>query len=76
VNANLRRLQQLEHSRSEYVAATDCTGARERLLAKISAMADRLRGDPNWEARPKPTLEEVKARLREAVARLRDQPVK
>lgn len=66
----LRRLQ-LEQHRSESLAASDNTGARERLMERLNSMSDRLRGDPNWEALPKPTVEEVRQRLQEALARHR-----
>jgi hypothetical protein len=69
VKTILRRIQQLEQRRSEFVAADDSSGARERILEKINAMADPRRGDPNWDATPRPTVGEVTARLREAVSR-------
>jgi hypothetical protein len=69
VRTILRRLQQLERHSAESFAANDASGARERLLEKINAMADPWRGDPNGEAPPRPTVGEVTARLREAVSR-------
>jgi hypothetical protein len=77
VKTILRRLQQLEQRRSESLAANDVSGARERFLARINGMAERLSGDPNWEAMPKPSVEEVRQRLREALSRHKneaDQP--
>jgi hypothetical protein len=71
MKTTLRRLQQLEQRRSELVAPDDSSGARERILEKINAMADPRRGNPNWEATPRPTVAEVTARLREAVSRSR-----
>ena len=65
----LRRLQQIERHSAESLAANDASGARERILEKINAMADPRRGDPNWEATPRPTVGEVTARVREAVSR-------
>ena len=65
----LRRLQQLERYSAESLAANDASGARERILEKINAMADPRRGNPNWEATPQTTVGEVTARLREAVSR-------
>jgi hypothetical protein len=62
----LRRLQQLEQRRSERVAADDSSGARERILAAISRMADPRRGDPDWESRPQPTVEDLLRGIREA----------
>jgi hypothetical protein len=69
VKTILRRLQQLERHNAESLAVNDASGARERLLEKINAMADPRLGDPNWEATPRPTVGEVTARLREAVSR-------
>jgi hypothetical protein len=71
VKTALRRLQQLEQRHSESLAANDGSGALERILEKINAMADPRRGNPNWEATPRPTVAEVTARLREAVSRSR-----
>jgi hypothetical protein len=68
VKTILRRLQQLERHSADSIAANDESGARERILEKINAMADPQRGDPNWEATPRPTVGEVTARLREAVS--------
>ena len=67
----LRRLQQLEQRRLESLATNDPSGARERILERINGMADPRRGDPNWEAMPKPTLAEVKARIQESLSRHR-----
>ena len=69
VKTILRRLHQLEQRRSESLAANDASGARERFLARINEMAEPLRGDPNWEAMPKPSVEEVRQRLRDALSR-------
>jgi hypothetical protein len=64
----LRRLQQLEQRRSELVASDDSSGARERILAAISRMADPRQGDPDWESRPQPTVEDLQRRIRDAVS--------
>ena len=64
-----RRLLQLERHSAESLVANDASGARERILEKINAMADPRRGHPNWEATPGPSVGEVTARLREAVSR-------
>ena len=69
MKTTLRRLQQLERHSAESFAANDASGARERILEKINAMADPRRGDHNWEATPRPTVGEVTAMLREAVSR-------
>jgi hypothetical protein len=71
MKTTLRRLQHLEQRHSELTAADHSSGARERILEKINAMADPRRGNPNWEATPRPTVAEVTARLREAVSRSR-----
>jgi hypothetical protein len=71
VKTTLKRLQQLEQSRSESLATNDPSGARERILERINGMADPRRGDPNWEAMPIPTLAKVKARLRETLSHSR-----
>ena len=68
MKTTLRRLQQLEQRRSELVAADDSSGARERILAAINRMADPRRGDPDWESRPQPTVEELRRRIRDAVS--------
>jgi hypothetical protein len=75
VKTILRRLQQLEQHNSESLLANDASGACERTLEKINAMADPRRGDPNWEALPKPTADEVLQRVQEAVAPHRSERV-
>jgi division protein CdvB (Snf7/Vps24/ESCRT-III family) len=67
VKTILRRLQQLELHSAESLAASDSSGALERIPEKLNAMADLRRGNPNWEA-ARPTLEQVKARVKEAVS--------
>ena len=69
MKTTLRRLQQLEQRRSELVAADDSSAARERILAAINRMADPRRGDPDWESRPQPTVEDLRQRIREAAIR-------
>lgn len=64
----LRRLQQLEQRHSESLAANGASGARDRILARINGLAERLRGDANWEAMQKPSLEDVRQRVREALS--------
>ena len=68
MKTTLRRLQQLEQRHSELTAADDSSGARERILAAISRMADPRRGDPDWESRPQPTVEDLRRRIRDAVS--------
>jgi hypothetical protein len=75
VKTVLRRLQQLEHRCSESLVANDATGARERILEKINAMADPRRGDPNWEAAPHPTEDQIQQRIQEALSRFRSERV-
>ena len=65
MKTTLRRLQQLEQRHSELTAADHSSGARERILNKIRAMADPRLGNPDLEA---PTFEEVKARLEEVLS--------
>jgi hypothetical protein len=64
----LKRLQQLEQRHSELVAANNGSGARERILEKISAMADPKRGNPDWELTPMPTLADLRERIQKAVS--------
>jgi hypothetical protein len=63
----LRRLQQLEQRRSELVAADYSSGARERLLARISQMADPRRGNLNQESTPHATVNELRQRVQRAL---------
>jgi len=67
----LRRLQQLEQHHADWRAATVTSGAKERLLAHVTRVAERLRADPNWEAIPKPNPDEVLKRIKEALSRHR-----
>jgi hypothetical protein len=64
-----KRLQQLERRHSEQVVANDTSGARERLLAVVKRVRERLQADPNWESMPKPTLAEVRQRIHETLSR-------
>jgi hypothetical protein len=67
MKAVLRRLQQLEQRHSELIAADFSSGARERLLARISQMADPRRMDQNREP-PSASVSELRRRVLEAVA--------
>jgi hypothetical protein len=58
VRTVLRRLQQLEQRRIEDRALMDASGSKERLLARLSKMGERLRSDPNWKP---PTESEAQA---------------
>lgn len=71
----LRRLQQLEQRRSESLEATNASGARERILERIKAMADPRRGDPKWETAPQPTTDEIQQRIQAALSRFRSERV-
>jgi hypothetical protein len=64
-----KRLQQLERRHSEQVAASDTSGARERLLAVLKRVRERLQADPNWESMPKPSVAEVRQRIHEILSR-------
>jgi hypothetical protein len=64
-----KRIQQLERTHSEQVAANDTSGARERLFAKIKRVRERLQADSHWESMPKPTVAEARQRLHEALSR-------
>jgi hypothetical protein len=64
-----KRLQQLERRQSEQVAANDTSGGRERLLAVLRRVRERLQADPNWESMPKPTVAEVRQRIHEMLSR-------
>jgi hypothetical protein len=73
LKATLRRLRQLEDRSSESFDIGDESDARERILEKISAMADPWRGNPDWESVP--TLTEVPERIQQAVSRCRSEAV-
>jgi hypothetical protein len=64
-----KRLQQLERRHSEQVVARDTSGARERLLANLKRVRERLQADPNWESMAKPTVAEVRQRIHETLSR-------
>jgi hypothetical protein len=69
LKSTLKRIHYLEHRRrSESVERIYASGAHERILAKINAMADPRRGNPNMEPAYQPTLAEVKERIRQAVS--------
>jgi len=67
MRTTLRRLQQLEEHHSDLRAATVTSGAKEKLLADLSRVAERLRADPNWEAIPKPDPDEVLKQIKKAL---------
>jgi hypothetical protein len=48
VRTTLRRLQQLEQRRVEQKVLLATSDAKERLLARLAQMGERLRSDPNW----------------------------
>jgi transposase len=48
-------------------AATVTSGAKEKLLADLRRVGERLRADPNREAMPKPNADEVLKRITEIV---------
>ena len=75
MKTTLRRLRQLEQRRSESFEANDESGARERILEKINAMADPRRGDPNRETPPPPTADEIRQRIQEALSLHRSERV-
>jgi hypothetical protein len=76
LKATLRRLRQLEHRcRSESFKATDESDARERILEKISAMADPRRGNPDLELMPMPTMAELRERIQKAASGYRGEEV-
>jgi hypothetical protein len=75
MKATLRRLRQLEQRRSESLEANDESGAIERILGKMSAMADPWRGAPDRELMPKPTSTELQERIQQAVSRCRSEAV-
>ena len=62
---SFRRLQQLERKHSEWLVATDTSGARERFMANINRMAARLRADPNWKPPTPEQSEAIKQHLKE-----------
>ena len=60
----LRRLQHLEERQVEQSALTETSGTKERLLARIAQMGDRLRSDPNWGEPRESDVEAIKQRLK------------
>jgi hypothetical protein len=74
LKATLRRLRQLEQRRTESFEASD-SGARERILEKINAMAAPRRGNPDGELMPKPTMAELRERILKAASGCRDEAV-
>ena len=59
VKTVLRRFQRLEQS-----ALMEPSGAKERLLARIAQMGDRLRSDPNWGEPTELDVEVINQRLK------------
>ena len=60
-----RRLKQLEHLeqvRRTQIAA-ESTGARERIMADLNRIAERMKAGGNWPPEPQPTAEEVERRI-------------
>ena len=68
MKTTFRRLQQLERKHSEWLVATDTSGARERFMAHINRMAARLRADPNWKPPTPEQAEAIKQHLKEFFA--------
>lgn len=58
MKTTFRRLLQLERRRSEWLAITNTSGAKEQFMAHMERMAARLRADPNWKP---PTPEQSEA---------------
>jgi hypothetical protein len=76
LKATLRRLRQLEQRCcSESFDARNESGARERILEKINAMADPRRGNPDWELMPEPTTAELRERIQKAASGCRGEAV-
>jgi hypothetical protein len=73
----IKRLEHLEHAHRTQIAA-NTRGVRAVLMEKLNGVAERLRAGGNWPPEPRPTVEEVKQRIREFVPRVvtsgRDQP--
>jgi hypothetical protein len=63
VKTVLRRLQHLEQRQVEHSALAEPSGAKERLLARIAQMGDRLRSDPNWGEPTESDVEAIKQRV-------------
>ena len=66
MKAIVRRLEHLERYRA--LVAPVGYDARAVLLARLNAIAERMRPSPSWPPDPRPTVEEVKQRLAERVA--------
>jgi hypothetical protein len=66
MKAIVRRPEHLERYRVLVAPVGD--DARTVLLARLNAIADRMRASPYWPPDPRPTLEEVKQRLAERLA--------
>jgi hypothetical protein len=67
MKAIVRRLEHLERYRA-LVAAVGYD-ARAVLLVRLTAIADRMRASGNWPPEPRPTAEQVRQRLMQALAR-------
>ena len=65
MRAILKRLKHLERRRELETVNYD---ARAVLLARLNAIAERMRASPYWPPDPQPTAEELKRRLAERVA--------
>ena len=60
MKSTVRRLHQLERRRSEWRVATDASGAKDELLARLKRRGERLRADPNWKLQTPEQAEAIK----------------
>jgi hypothetical protein len=62
----LKRLKHLERRREIVTVNYD---VRAVLFARLNAIAERMRPSPYWPPEPRPTVEQVRQRLMQALAR-------
>ena len=67
MKAIVRRLEQLERYRA--LLAPVGSDARAVLLARLHGIAERMRAGGKWPPEPRPTMEQVRQRVMQALAR-------
>ena len=69
----IKRLEFLEHARQTQSAVSPYD-VRAVLMEKLNGVAERLRAGGNWPPEPRPTVEEMKQRIKELFARRDERP--
>jgi hypothetical protein len=67
MKAIIKRLELLEHA-SQTQSAASTYDVRAVLMEKLNGVAERQRAGGNWPPEPRPTVEEVKQRIKELFA--------